>query len=753
MRLVHKWSSEKARRVCQLFNLRKPYQWRIEKPKRLKESTKCNDVSTGKKKKKDYHVVRSCPVMGCLATTIKMSAHLTGYHKMEKDCEYYQLLTEAKPHVPFTNDVRKCLIESLKRKEERKTLIAASLENDRNLAFQVESNVQENVPRGTKIRSNSADMSGYSSEMEVTEPEIELSEVDSVMAKFLNHIMSPDGGKRERKSSLQSVREVRTIVSVLDNKVENLLDRYLVRDKFFRDHLDKKCKPGTSKHYMSSLIAFMDFAISDNLHLPACTCEDFVSMKLRIHNWRKVYNKQIEEQRWVNEVDDLEVLVTPEQCANFEQGELARSAVKLFGRVTEERNFSPSLLEYTNMRDFNITTIALANAHRSGVSANLQMKEFKKATLDSKSGNFLINVMKHKTVRKHGPAVICLSAQKFRFLEIFVENVRNKIPANCDNVFLSWNGNSMESGAVSKQINSIWKRSGVYGENVPPKKNICTTVIRKSVTTLVHDQQEKDIQPLADLLAHNLQTAKNVYRMRNREKQAITGSAAISNVLHGSSTEPTKSREVSYSEPGPIATTTKSPRLRLPWTTEEEEEVKNVFADEITNKEVSQANVRSKMAKLIICQRYEKQVYDKIRTIICLNRYDCAMELPTEEETLSDRIGRLKSTTYENEEDACHDIQQNENLEDVHSIIATSEFSRLKGLQKLFDTSESEEIKTLCHHIALSGPISIDRIQDALSKTELGTTVLKRYEIIQIQTRVKYERRQYRKLCTVKPRT
>ena len=59
----------------------------------------------------------------------------------------------------------------------------------------------------------------------------------------------------------------RTMAFVLDNKVENLLDRFKVRDDFLRDYLDKKRKPGTSKHYISSLISFMDFAISDEVKI------------------------------------------------------------------------------------------------------------------------------------------------------------------------------------------------------------------------------------------------------------------------------------------------------------------------------------------------------------------------------------------------------------------------------------------------------------------------------------------------------
>ena len=93
-------------------------------------------------------------------------------------------------------------------------------------------------------------------------------------------------------------------------------------------------------------------------------------MKLRLYNWRKLYNKKISEQKWETE-EEQQVLITPEQLAIFQQGEMTRKAITSFGYVSDDVNFEPSLLQYTTMRDYIMTVIALANAHRSGVSANM----------------------------------------------------------------------------------------------------------------------------------------------------------------------------------------------------------------------------------------------------------------------------------------------------------------------------------------------------------------------------------------------
>ena len=266
MRLKHKWSAEKARNVINMHALRKTYEWNKGVPVRKRKSSINKKVGASEKKvHKDYHIKKMCPAIGCLSVTVKLSVHLKGVHKMAVGDEYSALLKSARPYVPLTKNMRSKIKERLQREENRR--VAREDEND-------------------ALPENSEEESGnVSSEEKVDDLNEASTEVNIVMSKFLHHLLSPDGGKRQRKSALQTVREVRTMAFVLDNKVENLLDRFKVRDDFLRDYLEKKRKPGTSKHYISSLISFMDFAISDELKLPGCISDDYISMKLRLYNW------------------------------------------------------------------------------------------------------------------------------------------------------------------------------------------------------------------------------------------------------------------------------------------------------------------------------------------------------------------------------------------------------------------------------------------------------------------------------------
>jgi len=143
---------------------------------------------------------------------------------------------------------------------------------------------------------------------------------------------------------------------------------FQVRDGFFRNNLDKKAKPATCKHYLSSLISFMAYCIDDEDFCGSLAINLDVnmiqSMKFRFVNWRSAYNKKQDEQRWVDDEQIQEVLITPEQIKTFEEGEMARKAIKILGQASEDDEFIPTRDEFFLTRDYLLAMIGLTNAHR-----------------------------------------------------------------------------------------------------------------------------------------------------------------------------------------------------------------------------------------------------------------------------------------------------------------------------------------------------------------------------------------------------
>jgi len=161
----------------------------------------------------------------------------------------------------------------------------------------------------------------------------------------------------------------------------------------------------------------------------------------------------------------------------------------------------------------------------------MTVEDFEKRITDE-NGNTIIKVRRHKTFHKHGYAHVVLSQQKFNLLHIYMRHFRRLYERGDAHVFVSRTGNKMESGGVSRRINKIWKDSGVYGELDPPKRNVCGNVIRKSVSTLVQKNITNSTQDVADLMAHRITTAQNIYRVKKMEKTASKAAEAIVKATH-----------------------------------------------------------------------------------------------------------------------------------------------------------------------------------------------------------------------------
>lgn len=80
---------------------------------------------------------------------------------------------------------------------------------------------------------------------------------------------------------------------------------------------------------------------------------------------------------------------------------------------------------------------------------------------------YVVQVLHHKTVDTHGPAQVVLAVHLFNCLDIFLKELRSKLPCSQTDVnmplFLSWLGKGLQSSQVTKALGSIFKKAGVEG--------------------------------------------------------------------------------------------------------------------------------------------------------------------------------------------------------------------------------------------------------------------------------------------------
>ena len=159
--------------------------------------------------------------------------------------------------------------------------------------------------------------------------------------------------------------------------------------------------------------------------------------------------------------------------SRFEHSEYARTAISYIGQLSGAHALEVNQSMYTLIRYFILTEMTIANAHRSGVLANMTIEEFKKVK-ETNQGSMLISVKNHKTADVHGPARVVLTPTLFSYLNVYANEVRSCVAISSSEkdsnspsfVFLSWNGQKLQSGQISTAIDSAWQKAEMEGHNI-----------------------------------------------------------------------------------------------------------------------------------------------------------------------------------------------------------------------------------------------------------------------------------------------
>ena len=616
-----------------------------------------------------------CPLYGCFSCNKRMPQHLQQVHGLKAGTtQYYQMLKQAQPFVMENVEIQ---------------------------------------PRSNPVLEEESSGSN-------------LSRLD-IFQRFLNWSVSVDGGRGNEKSAKQSVQELTYMMKATkSDDVAVLFDKKKKRNDFLLDFAETtmKYKPLTIKRFLKALIDFCSFVIDDQVEIPDVTPEEVLRMKMRVNQWKKSYNEAAKRQEWTRMQEEQDILITPEQVRSYENSECVKQARELFVGLSSPYREDLSRQEYTLMRDYLLTEIEISNCHRSGVASNMTLEEVEK--VKEINGKFVVQVAKHKTQNTHGPAMVVLSEEIYSYLANFIKFVRSSVITDCNEVFLSFFGKPLASGAISKQVNSLWQKAGVYGDE-PPNKNISANIFRKSGSTAIEEHNPAASKYVSSLLSHSEQTSKKYYRLIEKQKYALQGSECLKEIFR----ESTKAVE---------------DKKRFVWSEEQSTELKEIFSAHIQKKEISINAVRSLRPKFShLSDISDEKIRDKVRGLWRFSAQDANSDeftnpLPEVIETVSEKIRRLYPQKEESDAEsyATDEPYVADKDDDWHSN-ATSTASNV-----LFTKRDVAILVQLCGDIIEDGPQSVERITRALKKSKEGLLVLKTYKMTQIQSRLKYERRQYR---------
>jgi site-specific recombinase XerC len=668
-------------------------------------------------KHKDYHSYRKCPIVGCSAVVQRMAQHLQGkMHGLQKDTAAYKTL----------------LLKA--RKEARQIKLAIDMDSDSNESIQssnVENNCNLEIINDIDVNNDNCDLEEIDDNVEnVFDSEAD-SEADDDSSKhykindwnsFEDWMLSVDGGLSSDSSAKQNVQQVKTVLDVISEEadVKSLWNKSLLRHFLKTYSVEKKQHmPGTIKSYLASIKHFYSFCLADeHVSLAKNDKESVERMIDTVSRWIRAYKNQSSKRQLEKGDDDLNNIITPAQISVFEKSKASLMAVKLIGTASQAPLKTLTMSDFVLVRDYLISQIAIGNANRSGVIANMTVAEFLQAKLTN--DQYIISVKNHKTSHVYGPAKVVVNNSLYSWIKVYFTRFRNhtvSITSDPGLLFVSWNGGELSSGQVSKCLQSVWGKAGL-------NQKINCTLIRKTAVSEIHEHAPELKGKLADSMCHRVSTADKSYRLADREKSCLAAARHLSTAMRAT-------HDLKNSNSQPISVISKPTTInRLVWNEPLLTKVLALFDIDLKNNNVSFDIVKQKLTdNPDLADIDPRKVYDKLRKTLSENNERQAQhaELPTLQETVDERVNRLFCDNSDGDET---------------SIVGPS----IVSSKDIFQADDIAHLSSACSSIIMTGPISQPRIIEALNASgQHGKQILQKFKIDQIISRIKYERRKMRK--------
>ena len=726
MRNVHNWTKEAASKVLSKFNMRQ-----------------CKDKLKNEKKEaknKDYHSRRRCPLPNCHSIVQRLPAHLQKVHKLDKQSKEY---CDALENGTIAPDSKHPTIPLQEERISTKQWVGGcesqTVASNENKVCNEGEKEDIGLPMGFDTGSDSGD---DSDDDEFTDRENETPSAEGMPALIVNFedwLLSPDGGNRDKKTAKQHSAQLFALLKAIDNQedLKSLLDLMLIRHVFLKNYVrDKNYEAGTIKSYLMSLRHFYSFILSDRPGNLKYNVDEVASAREKVKMWSVSYKREASTRKWQKLEEDTMNHLTPGNIRSFEKSETARDAIKIIGEHSDTtRTTAVTQQSYTLVRNFLFTQIFIENANRPGVLAGMTIQEYRKMTKQDEY--YIITVMKHKTAYVHGPARIVLNSRLRSWLSVFVDIMRPQIAsATCGNVFLSWNGKEMDSGHITRAVQSVFKKGGM-------DVKVTSTSFRKAAVTAVHSGNPALSGKLARHMSHSESTAKKYYLLAEKRKESVEASKNLGVLMRCDGEEKNEGNDekdegvsgskVQVENDRPGKDTEDTGNKRIPWNEEDSQKVKAIFEDEIVAKKITMDRVRVAIeTSKELHGMSPRRVYDKVKMIMNQGSSvsEPVPELPQVCDSLEDKVSRFgHSDTNTDKPDE----------EQSTSVLAPSERSNI------FTNDEMKYIHKLFRDMIVENKrICRIEIQKRCTADKEGQKLLNKLSVSQILNRIKYERRKHR---------
>ncbi|XP_066925272.1 uncharacterized protein [Clytia hemisphaerica] len=364
----------------------------------------------------------------------------------------------------------------------------------------------------------------------------------SVFDEFKSWLQSPDGGGKKKRQAEQHASQ--TIV-ILKGSSEGsfeykfLFDRKAIRDKWL-NNFDNNRAAGTVKSYLYSLRFFYKYIETDHPKSLVQFEHRCTEMKNIMDSWISHYRKKQKERQWVNELKQLEEMITAADLKAFDASSQVLESKAILKSAIRRENVS--MKAFVSARDYLLTSMCLDNASRTGALANMTLQEFKNGKIQDDT--YIVNVVDHKTLDTSGPANIVLELNLYKESKYYLKYFRNSLEdierKKTSPFFVSWNGNKMSSSMVTGQIKSYWGKSVGHTEKKPTFHG---TKVRKYAVTKTYEEKPEMKKDLAMLMLHTEKTAAKSYFLQEKNKNAAVTSKKLHDLMRSVNVDENEAEE------------------------------------------------------------------------------------------------------------------------------------------------------------------------------------------------------------------
>ena len=250
-------------------------------------------------------------------------------------------------------------------------------------------------------------------------------ETQPLLARFLDHLLSVEGGRRGSKPSKETQWRVGRLLYEVDETVSNATllwnDNAMVhlRRTFIEGNhlLAKPKRVGTIRACLTSLLMFYNFLLTRATSLAnefGLQEKDFNLVKEfrgRVSNWMKSFTEESATRKTEVHRQDFQSLLTSTQIWNLLNSSIHEEFEERFKNLDDYPG-----KDFVDLRDYLVTVVLLQSAQRPGAVFNLTVNEFQAGEWDESTEvkQYVTLTKRHKTAGTFCSSnFVCIFASAF----------------------------------------------------------------------------------------------------------------------------------------------------------------------------------------------------------------------------------------------------------------------------------------------------------------------------------------------------